>query len=302
MQSIQSLLVPGNPAFLKPFTVILAMTAIIGWTGRVSGQNEATGADVSAVEVMWEVQVDTATRPLKDLETKYREALDKKKNNAQISGNLEMVLATKEEIEILDSGDDAAAPPKNADLAKLRQIYRDQKAKLAPQVETAVLTADREYVKQMNKLIVDLTKSGKTAEAVETKSKLDAFVKDRQAKAPVAAAAQTIDDNKGDDPKNKGSSRDLKKLLTSSPWTWHAGTPEVAAMTRIQFTEDGKIIGISWLTGWETASSSTFKVFQMNNPSRYWIFKLAANRKMAESQPTGTINDHKTLKIVEEKP
>jgi len=274
------------------------MVILAGMSSLAPAQEDANG-ELSAIEVMREVQLDAATKPLKELEAKYRDALTKKQSSAQESGNLDNVLAIKKEIEILDDGDDSASPPANPELAKLRQIYREQKAKLAPQVKTAVAAVDREYVKQLNKLIVDQTKAGNTEMAVKVKEQLDAHAKDQTSANATAAAMKPRVAESGHNDKSKGTERELKKLLTSSPWTWHPGTPDKQALATIQFTEDGKISGIYWLTGWETVNGSTFKVFQMNNPSRYWLFKLSDDRKMAESQQSGTINDIKTLKLVE---
>jgi hypothetical protein len=62
-------------------------------------------------------------------------------------------MAIRAELDLLAEGGDAAAPPKLADLAKLRQIYREQKTKLGAQVETAKLAADREFAKELNVIV-----------------------------------------------------------------------------------------------------------------------------------------------------
>lgn len=125
-------------------TVIIPLMAVFVCGPAVAG-GDNSDADLSAIEVMRDVQLETAARPLKELDAKYREALEKKRASAQESGNLSDLMAAKAELELLAAGDDTAPPPKQADLANLRQIYLEQKAKLAPQVAAAVLAVEREY-------------------------------------------------------------------------------------------------------------------------------------------------------------
>jgi hypothetical protein len=171
----------------KLLTVSLTLVAVLGWGGPAVAANDGDGT-MAAIEVMREVQLEAASRPLKDLATKYREALEKKRAAAQESGNLESLVAVKAELELLAEGDDTAPPPKAAELAKLRQIYRDQKAKVRPQVEAALLAVDRDYAKELNKLVTELTKAGKADEALKVREKLDEFGKQHQAKREDAAA------------------------------------------------------------------------------------------------------------------
>ena len=172
---------PDFLAVTKLLTVSLILAVVLGRGAPAFGANDGDGA-MAAIEVMREVQLEAASRPLKDLETKYREALEKKRASAQESGNLENLMAVKAELDHLAKGDDSAPPPKAAELAKLRQIYRDQKAKLVPQVEAAVQAVNRDYAKEMTKLVTELTKAGKADEALKVREKLDEFGKQRQAK------------------------------------------------------------------------------------------------------------------------
>jgi hypothetical protein len=212
-------------------------------------------------------------------------------------------VAVKAELELLAQGDDTAPPPKLADLAKLRQIYRDQKAKVGPQVEAALLAVDRDYAKELNKLVVDLTKAGKADEALKVRETADAFVKEQQAKRQQAAAAKLTPP--GDKPvaeEIKPAGIDaLKKLLVEGSWTWHSGDENAPAYGTIRLLEGGKISGLNWLTAWEVTDASTFKIFFQNNPSNYWRFKLAKNRKYANSvEGDGAMKGPKALKHVKE--
>jgi hypothetical protein len=171
----------------KLLTVSLTVVVVLGWGGTAVAANDGDGA-MAAIEVMRDAQLEAASRPLKDLATKYREALEKKRASAQETGNLENLMAVKAELEHLAKGDDSAPPPKAADLAKLRQIYRDQKAKLVPQVDAAVLAVNRDYAKEMTKLVTELTKAGKADEALKVREKLDELGKKQQAKREEGAA------------------------------------------------------------------------------------------------------------------
>jgi len=279
---------------MKSLSIILSLMAFLGWGAIAFGANDGNG-DLAAIEVMHDVQLEAASRPLKDLTTKYREALEKKRASAQDAGNLESLVATQAELDHLAEGDDSAPPPKAADLAKLRQIYRDQKAKLGPQVEAAVLAVNRDYAKELTKLVADLTKAGRADEALKVREQLDDFIKEHQAKRQQGPAAVPA-------PEAQPTGIDaLKKLLVDGSWSWHVGDEDSPAQGTLRFLEGGKISGPSWLTGWEVTDSSTFKVFFQNNPSNYWRFKLAKSRKFANSvEGDGAMKGPKALKHVKE--
>ena len=93
----------------------------------------------------------------------------------------------------------------------------------------------------------------------------------------------------------------LMKLLVEGSWTWHSGDENASAYGTIRLLEGGKISGLNWLTGWEVTDASTFKIFFQNNPSNYWRFKLAKNRKYANSvEGDGAMKGPKALKHVNE--
>jgi hypothetical protein len=275
----------------------MLLLAFLGSGFPVNAANEAEG-EVAAIEVMREAQLEATERPLKDLQTKYREALEKRRASAQAAGNLDHLLEVRAELDLLEQGDDSATPPKQADLAKLRQIYRDQKAKLSTQVETAKLAVDRDFAKEMNALVLDLTKAGQADEARQVKEKLDAFIKDAQTRRQQAAAPKPAVEEPAEVEDAKGVDA-LKKLLTSGSWSWHVGDTDTQAYATIRFLETGGVKGIGWLTGWEAIDGSTFKMIFQNNPNSYWVFKLAKNRKTAESvDGDGAMKGPKSLKYL----
>lgn len=285
-----------------PANFVNCLMGIIGLVASLGCGSVAFGAEgeIAAIEVMREAQIEAAARPLKDLEIKYREALEKKRVTAQGSGNLDYLMAVRAELDLLAEGDEAAAAPKQADLAKLRQIFREQKTRLASQVESAMLAADRDFAKEMNSLILDLTKAGKADEAVQVRGKLDAFVKEAQAKRLLAAAPKPAAEDPAVGEDDKGVEA-LKKLLTSGSWSWHVGDTDTPSHGAIRFLETGAVSGISWLSGWETIDASTFKIIFQKNPNNYWVFKLARNRKTAESvEGDGAMKGPKSLKYLSE--
>lgn len=260
----------------------------------------ADSGAASAIEVMMEAQMEEAQRPLKDLDTKYREALEKKKATAQSSGNLEILVAVASELESLAEGLDSAPPPKHPDLAKMRQIYIDQRAKITPQVDRTALAVERSYIKEMNQLVVDLTKSGKAAEALKVRERLEGYVRERDAARKEAAEAKSTDPAVVANRKEKETAKTkkgLEKLLTENSWSWHLDDNENPAFT-IRFLEGGKISGPSWLTAWEVTDGETVKITQMTT-ERYWTMRFSKDREMAKAViAESTIRDNKSIKRV----
>ncbi|MBN8458468.1 MAG: hypothetical protein J0M04_11590 [Verrucomicrobia bacterium] len=254
----------------------------------------------SAIEVMMEAQMEEAQRPLRDLDTKYREALEKKRVAAQNAGNLEILVAVASELESLAEGLDSAPPPKHPDLAKMRQIYIDQKAKITPQVERTALAVERSYIKEMNQLVVDLTKSGKAAEALKVRERLEEYVRERDAARKEAAEAKSTDPAVVANRKDKETAKTkkgLEKLLTENSWSWHLDDNENPAFT-IRFLEGGKISGPSWLTAWEVLDGETVKITQMTT-ERYWTMRFSKDRETAKAViAESTIRDNKSIKKV----
>ena len=178
----------GNPAVW--LTVALAL-----FLARPVAAGDGA-AELAAVEVMREASLENAAKPLKDLEAKYREALERKLAAAQASGDLDGLVAVRSELDLLAKGDASAPPPRAPDLAKLRQVYRDQQAKLKPQVETAIMAVERQFAKDLENLVVSLTKDGKTAEAVRVKQRLDTLIAEFQTRKSKGTVAQTADARK----------------------------------------------------------------------------------------------------------
>lgn len=273
----------------------------IGLAAAMSVQPAAADSGAaSAIEVMMEAQFEDASKPLKDLDVKYREALEKKRNSAQQTGNLEALVALASELELLADGIDTAPPPKHPEMAKMRQIYRDQKTKILPQVEKATLAVERAYLKEMNQLVVDLTKSGKPDEALKVREKADAFAKEREAIRKEAAEAKSTDPAVVATRKEKETAKTkkgLEKLLTENSWSWHLDDNENPAFT-IRFLEGGKISGPSWLTAWEVIDGETVKIVQMTT-ERYWTMRFSKDRETAKAvMAESTIRDNKSIKRV----
>lgn len=169
--------------------VVAGALAVLGFQSATAAGDP--DAELAAIEVMREASLEAARQPLKDLAGKYRDALEKKRAVAQEGGDLERLMAVKEELALLDAGDSSAPPPKVADLAKLRQVYREQQAKLAPQVDTAVLAVERQYAKGLENLVIELTKAGKPIEATRVRAQLDALIKEIQARKTKDTVPQT---------------------------------------------------------------------------------------------------------------
>ena len=176
---------------------------------HTAAADSGSNADLAAIQVMHDVSLADAAKPLTQLEDKYRKALEKRKTTAQDAGDLDGVLAFKAELDALDTGNQIVNPKNSGDLAKLRRIYQEHKAKLAPEVEAAVAKADKDYADQLNKLVTDLTKSGQTEEAVEVRVALDDF-KDAQRSKSRKAATELA----GSRPGSRESA--LNRLLTGS--------------------------------------------------------------------------------------
>lgn len=275
--------------------------AVVIVAAHAPAADRDSNADLAAIQVMHDVSLADAAKPLTELEDKYRKALEKRKTTAQDAGDLDGVLAFKAELDALDTGNQIVNPRNSGDLAKLRRIYQEHKAKLAPEVEAAVAKADKDYADQLNKLVTDLTKSGQTEEAVKVRVALDDFKEAQRAKRKADDSGLAA----GPSGKAVGSSRSareeaLKKLLTSTPWLWRAGPVETKDYIQIRFNKDGTVSGVYWLTHWEVTGPTTFKVVQMKDPKRYWIFEMGDDKKLAKDlQGKGTLNGPKTLQKFE---
>lgn len=245
--------------------------------------------------------MEDAARPLKDLDVKYREALEKKRTAAQQTGNLEILVAVATELDLLAEGLATAPVPKQPDLAKMRQIYRDQKARITPAVEKATLAVEQSYTKEMKQLVVDLTKAGKAEEALKVREKAEAFVKEREALRQEAAAAKSGDPADAEAVREKNlekAKKSLAKLLVENSWSWHLDGAD-NGLFNIRFLETGGISGPSWLTGWEVVDADSVKIKSMGRDTNYWLFRFNKGRDKAESVPAeSTIKDNKAIKRV----
>ncbi len=133
------------------------------------------------LETLFEVHVAAiaaAQQPLTVLADRYRAALQKQQDVAQASGDLRGVLAADAALAELDAGVEAAKPPRDANVSRLRDIYHKEHMALVGPVQLKIRDAENDLRRRLEKLMADLTKLGLINDAKIVMEILDKFSKE----------------------------------------------------------------------------------------------------------------------------
>lgn len=122
---------------------------------------------------------------LEGLNTRYSDQLEKLITTAQYNGDLELVLAARDEQKAFREREGALAEPsRHAALARLQKIYVEQSAKLTAERNAKIAPISAAYRDQLDALIRELTKEGNLELAVEAKKERTTMDEIAKAGAP----------------------------------------------------------------------------------------------------------------------
>ena len=141
----------------------------------ILGLIHTQGAEVpqmTALKTAYEAKKAALSQPVQTLNGQYRAALERLGESSRQSGNLEAVLAVKQAIQALDSGN-PETPAKAPSVEALRNRYLQQKATLERQYAAGVTEATAGYQAQLTTLKANLTRAGDIDGAITVNVELE---------------------------------------------------------------------------------------------------------------------------------
>ena len=141
---------------------------------------EAGDDPVKKLRIQFEKEIEILSKPLKELNAKYRKYLDKQKAAYQEEGDLDGLLAVDTELKTFES-----EPSKRLssfpELKRLQEIYRKQLAQHNAKTTEPKLKLIRSFKEEAEKLSKELTKAGKIEEAKLARVESERFAEMEQA-------------------------------------------------------------------------------------------------------------------------
>jgi len=171
---------PSLRLILAGFLSVISVSVCLGQDGA-TGPGDAI--DLPLIEGVYTTQKQDASKPLMQLNEKYRAALEKQKADLQSAGNLDGVLEAQKGLAEIDKGttpDGVAADPA---IAKLEEIYLKQRTEVEKSIEEPLRKAHSDYILHLNALALRLTKAGKIDDAIKVRNVLEEAKKKQVAAA-----------------------------------------------------------------------------------------------------------------------
>jgi hypothetical protein len=152
-------------------------------------------ADISQLSPEAAMHYDVVTRaykssiakacdPVTKLTEKFLGALEKRKSNAQVAGQLDQIIAIDKTIAAVNAGQLPEAETKDSEAAKLTKIYLGEHTRLTTAAKPALDAAAKKQHGELEILVSNLTKDGKIDDAKIVREELAASVAATSATAP----------------------------------------------------------------------------------------------------------------------
>jgi len=174
---------PTEPSLRLIFVGLLSVISVSVCLGQDGTTGPGDAIDLPLIEGGYTTQKQDASKPLNQLNEKFRSALEKQKTELQAAGNLDGVLEAQKGIADLDKGttpDGASADPS---IARLEEIYLKQRAEVEKAMEEPLRKAHQDYITHLEALALRLTKAGKIEEAIKVRNALEEAKKKQVAAA-----------------------------------------------------------------------------------------------------------------------
>lgn len=178
-----------TPASFVLLAIMMFSATLISPARSQTADDKDYQVELQLIDDFYLTQKNEAAKPIEELKSKYRAALEKARADFQSAGNLEGVLAARRAIEELDDGIAPAGKSADPTIKKFETVFLEQSAAAEELAAEPLKKATQERIQRLEKLAVHLTKSGKIDEAVEVRSKLNDAKSKLAADTPDVAAA-----------------------------------------------------------------------------------------------------------------
>lgn len=149
----------------------LFVLVLCAWLTNPNLQSQESGADQLAKLIfIHSVEIEEAEKPyrakLAELNGNYIKALEREAEKAQSAGQLEQLLAVRNEIDHVRTNGALGNAPFPGD-AMLRQKYNEAAAQFAKENQSALVSTLQKHIGELKELKVTLTKAGDLESAIE---------------------------------------------------------------------------------------------------------------------------------------
>lgn len=144
--------------------LFLSLSAISAFPHTPLPAQDAGDDPVGKLHSQFEKKLEVLEGPPTELNSNYRQHLEKQKAAYQKEGKLDALLAINEELDTIDS-EPAENLSKFPELKRLQQVYRDQLSAHDAEVGKLKLELIRSFRKSADELVGELTKAGRIEEA-----------------------------------------------------------------------------------------------------------------------------------------
>ncbi len=226
-----------------------------GLAGTLNGAEQDLQADLAAASSMREAALEMELKPLNKILEQYKLALQRLKGAAQAEGDLDGVVAADKALSNLLTGaafsplSGAAFSPlsENPKIAGIQQAHQKAHDELKKQVEVRSVAVARDYSNQLENMVKELTRTGKTEDALKVRKIREKFIDDYKA----ARATNATTPAKIQVKNAKGSGYGLATFPKKAAWIQRATSVDSGHLLQIS---DGVILtnshysedGVKW--------------------------------------------------------
>ena len=162
-------------AFLSQFTILL-------------GEEPIMRKELNELLKKRETAIKLEIKPLETIHDQYTLALKGCKTTAQSEGDLDAILAANTALEAQDRSRTIGVSSDNPKVSAIQQTYKDAHVNMLKQIDARMVSINRDYHNQLEKLVKKLTQAGMINDALEVRKIKDEIVE--QIKAQKAANVQ----------------------------------------------------------------------------------------------------------------
>jgi formylglycine-generating enzyme required for sulfatase activity len=140
------------------------------------GQTMQFQSEMDKLQELHAKSVENAQKPLDDLKQKYKIALEKYKENAKNSGNLDALVSVQKELDHWESSGIVTGYSTDPQIANLQKILKEQQKLVIEKVDQQIVVINQNYAKQLEDLIKKATQADCIDEAVQIRKVQEDFI------------------------------------------------------------------------------------------------------------------------------
>jgi formylglycine-generating enzyme required for sulfatase activity len=161
---------------IKLFRATFFPMILIFFVNLCAGQTTQFQDEMDKLQELRAKSLENAQKPLDDLKQKYKIALEKYKENAKNSGNLDALVLVQKELDRWEASGIVADYSTDPQIANLQKILKEQQKLVIEKVDQQIVVINQAYAKQLEDLVKKATQADYIDEAIKIRKVREDFI------------------------------------------------------------------------------------------------------------------------------